>query len=234
MSAIMPSADVVRILICHSSPIVCAGIESIMRADPGLAVVGCAAECQQALRGIVLLHPDLAIFELDLPCVGGMPVVASVSRQGLPIRTVLMSDAWSGSDVYASMTLGVDGYVTTGATAKSLLNALRGASEGRLMLCEAAQWALRDHVQQRAHMDRATSGVAPGSSPTARESQVLRCMAEGVSLIGTARRLHMSISTVKNHRHSLFEKLGTSNAPAAVYVAARSGLLASDWPPKAT
>jgi DNA-binding NarL/FixJ family response regulator len=60
---------------------------------------------------------------------------------------------------------------------------------------------------------------------TERQVQVLRCAAAGVSIAETARRLHMSTSTVKNHRQQIFARLRVSNVPAAVYEATLRGLL---------
>lgn len=160
-------------------------------------------------------------------------MVAMASREGLATRVLLLSEECRGPDVYQAMVAGAIGYLSTRDTVEDLCRAIRRSAVGRRTFSNVAVTALQGYLQQQALVNDAQS---PGARPllTSRELQVLQCIAEGISIAQTGRRLHMSGATVRNHRHSVFAKLDVANAPAAVYIGMCRGLLPASRDKKAS
>lgn len=235
MARIAKSKDVLLVLIAHSHPVIRQGIDTVVRAEPDLVVVRAVGDGLQAVAEIRRRKPDMAIVEFNLPYVDGLHMVAMASREGLATRVLLLSEECQGSDVYQAMTAGAIGYLSTRDSVEDICRAIRRGSVGRRTFSNVAVTALQDYLQQQAVVNDVKVRAAAGRPLlTGRELQVLQCIAEGISIAQTGRRLHMSGATIRNHRHSVFAKLGVANAPAAVYVGMCRGLLPAGVDKKAS
>lgn len=218
--------NLLRILVAHSRPLTRKGIEAVLSTEADFVVVCAVGDGNRTVREIRHHHPDISIVEFELPPVGGLQIVATVTRDGLATKVLLLAEPGVGSDVYRAMTAGAFGYLTTNESIESILQAIRRAAAGQRTFSATALAALQEYLKQQALAGAANVKTVAGRGLlTDRETQVLTCMADGISISETGRRLHASQSTIKNHRHAIFAKLGVSNAPAAVSAAMRCGLL---------
>lgn len=195
-------------------------------ATPDLHVVAEAEDGYEAIWQIRHVMPDLAVIERELPNIDGLHVLATLYREGIATRLLLLARYCPGRDVLRAFELGAAAYLSKHQPVAALIEAMRAVADGERALspeAEASQTlALADQNLARLRSGRRT----PASDIlTKTELDILTCIAEGLSISATAQRLHISVSTVKNHRHNLFDKLGVSNAPAAVYRAVQMQLL---------
>lgn len=220
------AAHISRVLIADSMPAVRDALIAGIGATPDLHVVGEADEGYETIWQIRHIVPDLAIVERELPSIDGMHVLATLFREGLPTRLLLLARYCPGRDVLRALELGASAYLSKHQPVAALIAAMRAVAAGERVLspeAEASQTlALADQSLERQQSRR----KQPASDIlTKTELDILTCIANGLSISATAQRLHISVSTVKNHRHNLFDKLGVSNAPAAVYRAVQMQLL---------
>jgi two-component system, NarL family, nitrate/nitrite response regulator NarL len=138
-------------------------------------------------------------------------------EEGLRTRVVILTGASTSDAIYEAVTLGAAGFLTKQATIDEICSAIVAAASGNTVLAPAVQAGLVGEVRARELGERNTL--------TARELEVLRLIAEGLTSPQIAERLQIRPSTVKTHVQNLFEKLGVSDRAAAVATGMRRGLV---------
>jgi len=207
----------VRVFVADDHPVYREGVARAVAERTGLELVGVAGDGREAMAGIRLLRPDVAVVDVRMAGLTGIEVVAAVTREGLPTRVLVLSALADDGLVYEAVVGGATGYLVKDADRESICDAVEAIARGEAVLAPVAQTAL-------AHGLRAREGAArPAISP--RERQVLLLTAEGLSGPEIGRRLHLSPATVKSHLQSAYDKLGVSDRAAAVATAIRMGLL---------
>jgi two-component system nitrate/nitrite response regulator NarL len=195
----------VRVLVADDHPLFREGVERAIRARPDLELVATAADGRAALDAIRGLRPDVALLDLRLPGLDGLRVLHALTRDGLPTRVVFLSAAADAATVETALTAGAAGYFAKEAEREAILDGVAAAARG-------AKPRRPRHATERHPL-------------TAREREVLRLIADGLSAPQIAARLIVAVPTVKSHQARLYEKLGVSERAAAVAQGMRRGLL---------
>ncbi|WP_432824635.1 response regulator [Dactylosporangium sp. CA-092794] len=208
----MSAAGDVRILVVDDHPIVREGLRAVLEREPGLTV---EADCGSGLEAVRLaerLRPDVVLMDLRLPDLDGIAAIERIAGRGHGAVLVLTSYDTDG-DVVRAVAAGAIGYLLKGCSREELTSAVRTAARGGTAI--AAPAATR--------LIRGMRGDVPRL--TARELDVLRCIARGLSNPETGRELFVSEATVKSHLMRIFDKLGVKDRTAAVTEAIARGLL---------
>jgi two-component system, NarL family, nitrate/nitrite response regulator NarL len=184
---------------------------------PQLELVGSAGNGREALDAIRELRPDVALLDVKMPELDGMAVVRAVSREELPTRVVFLSAYVDSAVAYRALAEGAVGFLSKEASSEAVCDAIAAAGRGETVLSPEVQSGIADEIRLRSAPERL--------SLSARESEVLALIAQGLSAPDIGKRLHLSPATVKGHLQSLYEKLGVSERAAAVAEAMRRGLL---------
>lgn len=213
------------IFIAHSYPLLRKGIVSLIEEDPALVLVGEADDANTTVKEICRVRPDIAVVELA--AVDDAILVCDVVKtKGIGTRVLFLATETCGEEVYRAIAAGATAYLGRGESLESVLRAIRSAALGEVSISQEAQAALQEYLLEREVLARAQAEVeSPRPLLSDVELQVLRHTAKGASIEETARLMYLSASTIKNHRQSLFAKLGVPNAPAAIYEAIRRGIL---------
>lgn len=198
-------------------------MELVIRREADFIPVGTADNGLQAMNKIRRLKPDIAVIELDLLKTGNFNLLDLPGFRGIATQILVMAACYEGEDVYRLITSGAKGCLVKREPVEVILRAIRRAFVGKTSLSAGAQTALQNYLRQRA-------GASPFPARekqllSDREIQILQYTAQGVSIVRISNLLHISVSTVKRHRQTLFAKLNVANAPAAVYEGMRRGLL---------
>jgi two-component system, NarL family, nitrate/nitrite response regulator NarL len=207
----------VRVFVADDHPLVREGLLSAVGEQPALELVGSAGNGREALDSIRELKPDVALLDVKMPELDGIAVVRAVTREELPTRVVFLSAYVDSAVAYRALAEGAAGFLSKEASSQAVCDAIAAAGRGETVLSPEVQSGIADEIRLRS---------APGQlSLSARESEVLALIADGLSAPDIAGRLHLSPATVKGHLQSLYEKLGVSERAAAVAEAMRRGLL---------
>jgi two-component system nitrate/nitrite response regulator NarL len=209
--------ETVRILVADDHPLVRQAIAVAIRRQPDLEVVGEASNGTEALERIRKLKPDVVLLDLRMSPQGGLQVLTALANEDLPTRVLVLSAFSEGVDVHEALLAGAAGYLTKDQPLGEIREGIRRVARGERYLSPEAQAALLEQLQISARVTR------PPLSP--RELDILRLTAEGKSSAAIGKELHISQSTVKNHQQHIYDKLGVSNAPAAIHEAMSRGLL---------
>jgi DNA-binding NarL/FixJ family response regulator len=168
----------------------------------GMAVVGCGGFAEAETARLAELRPEVILVDLASP--DGMAAARSLRSLCPDSKLVAFSVADTVEDVFACAAAGFSGYVTREAGVDELLGAVRAARDGEMTCSPRIAAALYDHVASRLNPPQPANGA---SVLTVRERQVLMLSNEGWSNKEIGRRLQISPATVKNHIHSILQKL---------------------------
>ena len=204
----------IRVLLVDDHPVVRAGVRGMLDGESDLTVVGEAASGGEALTAVRALSPDVVLMDLRLPGLDGVATTARIRAEAPATRVVVLTTYETDGDILRAVEAGAAGYLLKDTSRADLVNAVRVAARGETVLAPSVATRLLHRVRRPA-----------GETLSAREVEVLRLVARGLSNGEIGRELHIGEATVKTHLLRTFAKLGVSDRTAAVTTAMASGLL---------
>jgi DNA-binding NarL/FixJ family response regulator len=204
----------ITILLVDDHPVVRAGLRGMLEAEPDLRVVGEAASGAEAVTAAAAFTPDVILMDLRMPGGDGASATERILRGGSSSRVVVLTTYETDADILRAVEAGACGYLLKDASPADLAAAVRAAARGETVLAPSVAGKLLRQVRQPAQ---------PGLS--AREAEVLRLVARGLTNADIGRELHISEATVKTHLLRVFNKLDVGDRTAAVTTAMARGLL---------
>jgi DNA-binding NarL/FixJ family response regulator len=218
----------VRVLVVDDQRLVRESIASLLDIQPGIAVVGVAADGRQAVELATELIPDVVLMDVRMPELDGVAAVAVLLRR-LPSCRVVMLTTFDDEDyVVRALRAGAAGYLLKDLPARELANAVRLAHAGVAQFDAAATARLAEALSRPGPADSPAPGPPAGESATpltAREIEVLRLVALGWTNREIAARLFVSEGTVKNHVSRILTRLTLRDRTQAAVYARDHGLL---------
>ena len=214
-SSDMPKrSDVMTVLLVDDHDLIRQGLRHAFERDPGFDVVGEAASVAEALKKADDLKPDVVIMDLRLPDGSGLEATKSLRAARSDIGIVVLTMYAGDDQLFGALEAGASAFVPKNAPADEVVAAARHAASS------PNAFTASDLAEA---MKRRLTPSGPHLSP--RETQVLRLLADGMSVAGIAKQLYVSESTAKTHISKLYEKLGAGNRAQALMTALRLGLL---------
>jgi DNA-binding NarL/FixJ family response regulator len=211
-----------RIVLADDHGIVRRGLRSLLEGEPGVEVVGEAANGREALKLLETTKPDMAILDVAMPMLNGIEVTAQAMKAFPDLRVIILSMYADEAYIVRALTAGARAYLLKEATEDDLLPAVRAVAIGRSFFSPAISTILLAdyvrHLKQRGLED--SYDVLSD-----REKEVLQLLAEGKSNKEAAAVLHISLSTVESHRLKLMQKLDLHNTAEIVLYAVRKGII---------
>ena len=188
----------------------------------GLSVIGEASDGVTAVRLTRELRPDVVVMDLNMPRMDGIDATSEIMRAERPPIVLVLTVSTTDDDVLDAIAAGAAGYLLKDAHADEIVNAVRTASAGRSPLSPEIAGAVVKRVRERSVADEQPEDLLALS---ARETEILRLVAQGRDNTEIAQELYLSPSTVKNHVSSILEKLGVDSRVQAAVRAARAGIV---------
>jgi DNA-binding NarL/FixJ family response regulator len=210
-----------KVLLVDDHDLIRKGLRHAFERDRSFDVVGEASSAAEAIRQAGALNPDVVIMDLRLAENSSGLEATRALRKSNPAMGIVVLTMYTGDDqLFGALEAGASAYVEKTAPADDVVAAARHAASAPSSFTADG---LADAMKRR------LSPAGPQLSP--RESQVLRLLAEGMSVAGIARQLYVSESTAKTHISKLYEKLGSANRAQALMTALKLRLLeAPDTP----
>ena len=215
-----PHATKVRVYLIDDHPIVREGFAKAFADAGDLEVAGEAGTAAEALAACPTVRPEVVLVDLNIPDRDGAELIAAL-RAAVPEAKVVVVSAYSDEyRVAEALRAGAHGYLLKTASARDLVEGIRTARAGGTPLSPS----LADAVL-RAMRKPGKQGTGTIDSLTAREVQVLRLFATGLSTREVASSLGISPKTVETHRIRIYEKLGCKSVVDLTRIAVRTGLV---------
>lgn len=209
----------ITVLLVDDHPVVRAGVRSLLDGEPDLRVVAEAGSGDEAVTLARRLRPDVVLMDLRMPGGDGVSATARIRREVPEARVVVLTTYETDADILPAVEAGAAGYLLKDVSRADLLRAVRAAARGGTVLAPSVA----------GRVVRRMRGPSPVSL-SAREREVLRLVARGLSNPEIAAALHISEATVKTHLLRAFAKLEVSDRTAAVTRALAAGLLELEPP----
>ncbi|WP_433214486.1 response regulator transcription factor [Microtetraspora malaysiensis] len=214
------SSTPVTLVIADDDEVTRSGLRTLLGMQPGIAVVGEAADGVEAVERARQLRPDVVLMDVRMPRLNGIEATRQLlAEPAEPPKVVVITTFENDGYVTAALSAGASGFVLKRHPVPKIAEAVRVVAAGEALLFPAA---LRQMVTAR---PRGAAEALPQAALTGREEEVLRLMATGLSNPEIAQSCRVSLETVKTHVGNVLTKLGAQNRTHAVVIAYETGLV---------
>jgi len=209
-----------HVLIADDHPLFRNGMSALLSSVSDMAVAGEATTGDEAIALATERQPDVILMDLQMPGTGGIEATRRI-LQISPHMYVLVVTMFDDEDsVFAALRAGARGYVLKGASPDEMLRAIRAIGGGEAIFSPAIAQRLIDYFAA----PRPAAPVPAFPELTEREQEILTLIARGHSNPDIARRLVISLKTVRNHVSNIFSKLQVTDRAEAIMRARDAGL----------
>jgi DNA-binding NarL/FixJ family response regulator len=211
----------IRVLVAEDNDLIRAGLVTVLGSDPEIEVVGQATAGPDAVRLARHRKPDLVLMDIEMPGGDGISATTELTRDGTGPRVLILTMFDLDEYVAEALRAGASGFLIKTTPPDELLEAVKA--------CAAGQTTIGPTVIDRlvaSYIRRPAPGTPPAFDElTAREAEVLRALARGLSNAEIARELWMADTTVKTHVQRILAKLNVRDRVQAVVLAHRHGFV---------
>jgi DNA-binding NarL/FixJ family response regulator len=209
----------VRILLADDHAVVRHGLRLTLEGEPDFEVVAEASDGAQAVQAALRADIDLAILDVSMPRLTGIQATRQLAEHRPDLRVLILSMHDNEQFFFEALRAGASGYVLKSAAHEDLVAACRATMRGEPFLYPRGVAAL---VRELLDQGRDTVAADPLS---ARESEVVKLIAEGLTSSEIGALLSISDKTVERHRANILQKLGLKDRVALTRYAIRRGLV---------
>ena len=210
----------IQILIADDHPVFRFGLRALLEAQSDIVVVGEAASGTEAVTMAQSLQPDVLLLDINMPSLNGIEATKQITAVE-PHPAILIISMFDDDTVFTAVQAGARGYLLKGAQGDETLRAIRAVANGEVIFSPGVA------EQMMAYFAR---GGQPRSEPnpfpelTARENEILKLLAQGLTNNAIADHLVLSPKTIRNQVSTIFSKLQVASRSEAIIKAREAGL----------
>jgi NarL family two-component system response regulator LiaR len=208
----------IQVLIVDDHTVVRDGLQALITAEPGMQVVGSAADGVEAVRMARELNPDVILLDLVMPRMDGVQTILEIKKDNPEARILVLTSFAENHQVFSAIKSGAMGYLMKDTSSEELIQAIRDTFN--------YQPAMQPKIARQLMQDIQSQDSKPGSEMalTEREIEILQLVALGKTNQEIADDLVLSERTVRTHITNILAKLGLSNRTQAALYALREGI----------
>lgn len=211
----------ITVVIADDQPLVRSGLRMILEAEPDIKITGEAVDGAQALTLVTAARPDVLLLDVQMPGVDGLDAMTQIAATQTTTRVLMLTTFDIDEYVYRAMRAGACGFLLKDMAGEDIVAAVRQAARGvDALLAPAVTRRLVDRFARQ----RQQASLPALDRLTARELDVLRLVARGLTNAEIATELFIGETTVKTHVARLLMKLGLRDRVQVVVIAYESGL----------
>jgi DNA-binding NarL/FixJ family response regulator len=200
----------VSVLIADDHPLLRDGVARTLQESGSFAVVGQCGSADEAVRLAETLHPDIALLDISMPG-DGLSAARRIGEGAPTVKMVMLTVSEAGDDIMEALRAGARGYVLKGVGSAMLVEILAGVARGESYVSPSLAARLLTELRARGRGQPEN----PLADLTAREEQILRLVADGLSNKEVGLKLDLQEKTVKHHMTRILNKLQVRNRTEA-------------------
>lgn len=212
----------IRVLIADDQELVRTGFRVILNAEPDLEVVGESRDGKEVIEAARRLRPEVVLMDIRMPNLDGIEATRRIAAGTGSPRVLILTTFDLDEYVYEALRAGASGFLLKDAAADDLLQAIRVIAAGEALLAPSITRRLIEDYARRPAPRYRPDALA---DLTARELEVMRLLARGMSNTDIARDLFLGDATIKTHVARIFSKLSLHDRAQAVVLAYETGLV---------
>jgi DNA-binding NarL/FixJ family response regulator len=214
--------DPIKLLLVIEVPLIGNIFASVLEDEPDIKIAASVASLHEALAFIQGQEADVAVVSMGLPDQGALTLTRKIVDQAPSMKILVLGlSEEDKNNALRFIEAGAAGYIRKDSSLKEFMECIRLAQRGEAQVSPKIAGAMMERLSNLARMFSAVEHkMHKDARLTSRELQVLQFIGEGLTNQEIASRLVLEVGTVKNHVHSILEKLNVSNRDeAASYLA---------------
>lgn len=212
----------IKVFIIDDHQLVRDGIKALLSDEKNISVIGEASDAQDFFKKIRNLSPDVVLADISLPGMSGIDITQKISREYPDIRVLILSMYTNEEFITKSIKAGAKGYLPKNTTRKELTSAIQAVAQEKEYFSAAISDTLLQGYMQKVRQTQSANTEVP--SLTAREIEILKMSASGLSNSDIANQLFISIRTVESHKNHIMSKLDLKTPAELILYAIRNKL----------
>ncbi|MGE5816741.1 MAG: response regulator [Deltaproteobacteria bacterium] len=219
----------IRLMLVDDHALFRKGLVSLLKREEEFQVVAEAEDGAEAIKKAKQLKPDLVLMDIHMPGIDGIEATRRI-REMLPsTRVVILTVSEDDKDLFEGIKCGAHGYLLKKLEPEELYGMLRGVFEGEAPISRSTASKILNEFAVQA---RRKAAAQLEEELSAREKDVLQCLASGLTNKEIGNKLGIAENTVKNHLKNILAKLHLENRVQAATFALQKGFVSPDKPPE--
>jgi DNA-binding NarL/FixJ family response regulator len=205
----------IRIALVNAIRILCNVTAAVLENEPDIEIAGCATTLDEALD--LARRCDVLVTSTLVPNDAAFQITQAVVQANLPAKVLILGLAESKEEILRYIEAGAAGYILQDDSVDDLLVKIRAAYDGQALISPEIAALLMSRVSELAQVSAMVDDRPDQAGElTPREQEILQMIGQGFSNQAIAEQLVIEVGTVKNHVHSILEKLNVSSRRDAV------------------
>lgn len=213
------------ILLVDDHPLFRQSIRNVLEQEQDFAVVGEASDGKEAIRLADELRPEVILMDIAMPNLDGLEATRQIKLSHTDIAILVLTIHTDDQHIVRILEAGAAGYLTKSVYGEEIVQAVRGVITGEMVLSPQVGQRL---IKQAARYPTKSVLLEAGEKLSARELEVIKLAARGLSNKNIADELELTLRTVKGHLANIFAKLNVGSRTEAVIAGLRAGFLSID------
>lgn len=213
-----------RVLLADDHPLFLDGLKNLLAAR-GIDVVGTAHDGLEALEQVRALDPDVVLMDIHMPRLNGIAATRMIRAEQPATRIVLLTMSASDDELFEAISAGVSGYLLKTQDTGEVFALLEDVARGEVALSPGLASRILNEFRRRATAPPEVGDRRPVESLSARETQVLTLVAQGLTYKEAGARLCIAERTIKYHMGEIVARLHVESRAQAIEYARRSGMV---------
>ncbi len=221
------ASPLIRILICEDQTLLRESLRTVLDLEPGLRVVGMAADGAEAVTSAAALRPDVILMDIKMPRLTGVEATAAITTRQPDARIIILTTFDHDEYIFEALEAGAMAYLLKDVPAAELVATIRRVHAGEHFIQPGTAARLLRAYGARGRLGHADAHAAQDGTDhlSERETDVLKLVARGASNREIADQLVLAEGTVKNYVSTILTKLHAANRTHAATLARERGII---------